>query len=148
MKRLIIAIVVIIIIAALFLCLVPWLENGGWPSSGPVGGSLPPNIQHVLPRDGDVLEETNGFCVHFDYQVGIGMDEESQETTRYFFDGRNVTKQVYDIVSLEYPTQIGEPCYIQIEPINPGWHNAKVTYKDNSGNYYEYKWRFQVIDEK
>lgn len=113
-----------------------------------MGGLLPPNIQHVLPRDGDVLEEAYGFCVHYNFQVGSGMDEESQETTRYFFDGMNVTKQVYDIVSLEYPTQIGEPCYKRIEPINPGWHTARVTYKDNSGNLYEYKWRFQVLDEK
>jgi hypothetical protein len=136
----------IIFLASFLLWLIPWLENGGWSSSGPVGNSLPPNIQHVMPRDGEVVQEAYGFCVHYDYQTGSGMDEESRESTRYFFDGWNVTKHMYDIVSLEYPTQVGEPCYKRSEPVRSGWHTAKVTYEDNSGNRYEYKWRFQVID--
>ena len=147
-KRILIVIIVVILAASLTLWLVPWLDNGGWPSSGGTGDSLPPNIQHVLPADGEAVTETNRFCVHFNYEVGSGMDEGSQETARYFYNGRNVTKDTYDIISLEYPTQIGEPCYMRIEPLKPGWHTAKVTFEDNSGDRYEYKWRFQVIDEE
>ena len=148
MKRTIIAVFGIILVVGLLLWLVPWLANGGWPSSGPVGGALPPQIQHVMPGDGEVVVEAYGFCVHYNYQAGRGMDDESQESARYFFDGRNVTKQVYDLISLEYPTQVGEPCYQGDEPLKPGWHTVKVTYEDNSGQRHEYKWRFQTTNEE
>ena len=146
--RILLSIFGIILIAAFLLWLIPWLKNGGWPTSGPVGNSLPPNIQHVMPGDGEILKETYGFCVHYDYNIGRGMDEKSQDSARYYFDGMNITRQVYDLISLEYPTQVGEPCYKRDEPLSPGWHTAKVTYEDNSGNRYEYKWRFQIIDEE
>jgi hypothetical protein len=74
------------------------------------------------------------------------MDAVSQGT-RYYIDGRNVTRLVYDINELEYPTQVGEPCYRPTEPLSIGWHTAKVTYEDLSGVQFEYKWRFQVIEE-
>jgi hypothetical protein len=138
----------IILVVSFFVWLIPWLDNGGWPSSGPVGNSLPPNIEHVMPRDGEALQEAYGFCVHYDYLIGRGMNDESQQSPRYFFDGRNVTQDTFDIVSLEYPTQIAEPCFRPGEPISPGWHTAKVTYRDTAGNHYEYKWRFQIIDEE
>jgi hypothetical protein len=138
----------IILISAFLLWLIPWVDNGGWPASGPVGNSLPPNIQHVMPRDGEKLKKAYGFCVHYDYRNGSGMDEASQETPRYYFDGRNVTQHTYDIVSLEYPTQVAEPCYQRSELISPGWHTVKVSYQDTSGNRYEYKWRFQITDEE
>jgi hypothetical protein len=74
------------------------------------------------------------------------MDPISQDT-RYYFDGRNVTRQVYDINELEYPTNVGEPCYRRTEPLDAGWHTAKVTYVDLAGNRLDYVWRFQVIQE-
>ena len=148
MKQKIILIVGIVLVASFFLWLIPWLKNGGWSSSGPVRAPLPKNIEYVSPRDGDLVEETSGFCVHYDYLAGSGMDEASQKSTRYFFDGWQVTKQVYDIVDLEYPTQIRELCYSQSDPIRPGWHTAKVIYEDNAKNRFEYLWRFQVVGEK
>jgi hypothetical protein len=147
-KRFIFTIFGLILLTIFLLWLIPWWKNGGWPTPGPVGNSLPPNIQHVMPGDGEVLEETYKFCVHYNYLSGSGMNEKTQQTPRYFFDGRQVTKHVYDIVDLEYPTQIKELCYRQSNPINPGWHTAKVTYEDNAGNRFEYMWRFQVIGEK
>ncbi|MFN2234835.1 MAG: hypothetical protein ACK2U1_11455 [Anaerolineales bacterium] len=148
LRRILILIFGIILLASFLVWLIPWLGNGGWPASGPMGNSLPQNIQHVSPKDGDFVEEISGFCVHFDYLAGSGMGEESQKTTRYFFDGRHVTKHVYDSVDLEYPTQIRELCYGQSDLIGPGWHTAKVTYEDDAGNQFEHTWRFQVVDEK
>lgn len=145
-----IAIVGIILVASLFFWLGSWLENGGWPSSGDVRDTLPPHIQYVSPADGELVEDSYGICAHFNYQAGRGMMEEPEEAIRFFLDGKNVTQDVVDLVRLQYgyPAPVGEPCYKRIVPINPGWHTAKVTYEDNSGNRYDYKWRFQVIDEK
>ena len=60
----------ILIVAGTILVLVAlwqvilWVANGGWPSSGPVGDTLPPNIQYVKPADGEQVKESYGFCVH------------------------------------------------------------------------------------
>jgi len=34
------------------------------------------------------------------------------------------------------------------EPFRAGWHTAKVTYEDISGEWCAYKWRFGVITEE
>ena len=148
MRRIILTIVVITIIASLLFWLVPWLQHGGWPSSGPTGDTLPPHIQYVKPGDGEVIVSSFGFCVHFDYQNGNTVDKERGANLAYFFDGWNVSRQVYDITSLEYPTQVEEPCYTRAEALPKGWHTVKVTYKDIYGERYEYKWRFQVTTEE
>jgi hypothetical protein len=147
-RNLLFLVVGIILLASFLFWLIPWLDHGGWPSSGAVGNALPPNIEHVMPVDGEILELSYGFCVHYNYLSGNGMSEKAQKTPRYFFDGRDVTQHMYEIVELEYPTQIAEPCYKLSEPIRPGWHTAKVTYEDNPGTLYEYKWRFQVLDDE
>jgi hypothetical protein len=147
-KRIFISVLGTMLLISFLLWLIPWLRNGGWPSSEPAGNSLPPNIEYVMPGDGEALNEAYGFCVHFNYLAGHSMNKESQETSRYFFDGRNVTKNTYDLISLEYPTQVAEPCYKQSEPLSPGWHTAKVTYKDNAEERFDYMWRFQVIEDE
>lgn len=144
MKRYIIVIMVVIAAAALLVFLVPWARHGGLSSSGPTGETIPHNIIRVLPGDGETAANINGFCVDFDYEAGRGMDEASQESVRYYFNGWNVTKDVYDIHAMEYPTMIGEPCYRDSDPLKPGWYTAEVMYEDNSGNSYEYMWNFQV----
>ena len=146
-KRYIILIIVLLAAAALLVVLVPWVQHGGLPVSGPANLELPPNIVRVLPGDGEPAVNINGFCVDFDFDSGRGMDETSQASTRYYFNGWNVTKDVYDIHEMEYPTMIGQPCLRQAEPLKPGWHTAKVTYEDNSGNSWEYTWNFQVVAE-
>ena len=75
------------------------------------------------------------------------MGDEPQELVRYRIDGRNVTDQMHDLVGLEYPTQVEEPCYRRSEPLKPGWHTVKVDYEDISGVRYEYEWRFLVVDD-
>ena len=149
MKRRI-AIIASIIIALVFLYwLVTWINNGGWPSSGPVGASLPPHIQFVAPADGESVLDSYGFCVHFNYQTGRGIGDEPKNVIRYFFNGTNVTRDLYDVSTTEYgyPDPVGEPCYNRAEPLKPGWHTVKVTYKDISGESFEYKWRFYVVEE-
>lgn len=147
MKRILSAILGIIGVGLLLLWLIPWLDNGGWPASGPTGMALPPQIQYVAPRDGDTVPENHGFCVHFDFQAGAHMDEGARGSIQYFLDGWNVTGQMHDLISLEYPTQVAEPCFKQVEPLRAGWHTAKVSYADTSGVLYEYSWRFQVVVE-
>ena len=146
-KSILIASGMILVLVIIIVVLIPWLSNGGWPSSGPVGDALPPHITYVSPADGQSTSDLNGFCVHFDYQAARGLDKEQQESMRYFLDGVSVTKKVYDIVSLEYPTQVGEPCFRSSQPLSEGWHTAKVSYKDRVGGRYEYIWRYQVINE-
>lgn len=128
---------------------ITWIANGGWPTAGPVMDTLPPHIQYVTPADGERVEETYGFCLHFYYQAGHGMGDEPQQTIRYFIDGKNVTKQVLDIVTLTYgyPDPVGEPCYRQTEPFASRWHTVKVIYADQAGEDFQYMWRFQVVNE-
>ena len=127
-----------------------WVSNGGWPSSEPVGDKLPPHIQYVMPADGERVDEANGFCVHFYYPAENGMDEDSRKAVLFFFNGVNVTKRMVDIVALEYgyPDSVGEPCYTRTNPLNAGWHTAKVRYADSVGKGFDYTWRFQVLDEQ
>ena len=127
---------------------IQWLANGGWPSSGPVGATLPPHIQYVKPADGEMVKESHGFCIHFYYPAGNGMGENSRETIRYFFNGVNVKKGIFEVVELEYPVSVGEPCYMRTEPLAPGWHTVKVMYVDSAGQEFDYTWRFQVLDER
>ena len=128
---------------------IQWLANGGWPSSGPVGATLPPHIQYVKPADGEQVKESYGFCVHFYYPAGNGMGENPQKAVLYFFDGINVTKRMIDIVVLEYgyPAPVGEPCYTRTKSLKSGWHMVKVRYVDSIGKEFEYTWRFQVLNE-
>ena len=149
MKRKIAVFAGIILVLIVLWWVIQWVANGGWPASGPVGDTLPPNIQYVKPADGEQVKESYGFCVHFYYQVGSGMGEDPQKAIRYFFDGINVTKRVIDIVTLEYgyPDPVGEPCYTRTKPLRPGWHTVKVRYIDSIGKEFEYTWRFQVLNE-
>ena len=150
MKRKIAVFAGIILVLIVLWWVIQWVANGGWPSSGPVGATLPPHIQYVKPADGEMIEETYGFCVHFYYQAGSGMGEDPQKAIRYFFDGINVTKRVIDIVVLEYgyPAPVGEPCYTRTKPLKSGWHTVKVRYVDSAGKEFEYTWRFQVLGEQ
>jgi hypothetical protein len=126
-----------------------WITNGGWPSSGPVGDTLPLHIQYVMPADGERVKEAYGFCVHFYYEAGNGMSKDSRETVLYFFDGINITKWMVDTVTLEYgyPDSVGQPCYTRPEPLKLGWHTVKLRYDDNIGKKFEYTWRFEVVNE-
>ena len=146
MKRWIFSILGFSFVVIIVWFVVSWLENGGGFSSGPVGGSLPPHISYVIPKDGEQVDDPFGFCVHFDYQAGEGMGHDPQTTVKYYLDGRNETEKIYDLISLEYPTQVGEPCLVRSEALNSGWHTVKVTYEDISGMSYAYKWRFQSIE--
>jgi hypothetical protein len=150
MRHRILAIGGIIFLIVLLWWVITFVANGGWPSSGPVGGTLPPHIQYVFPADGEKVEESYGFCAHFFYPAGRGMGDDPQQAIRYFMDGKNVTEKVLDIVALEYgyPDPMGEPCYKQTEPLSSRWHTIKVTYVDSVGEDFEYMWRFQVLNEK
>ena len=150
MKRYFVVIGGIVILAVIIIWVFRWVDQGGWPSSGPAGAPLPPHIQYVKPADGETVTESDGFCVHFNYQAGIGLGDDPQQVIRYFIDGMNVTPQVVDIVTLEYgyPDPIGEPCYTREEPLNTGWHAVKVKYEDISGEEFEYTWQFQLVDEQ
>ena len=102
-----------------------------------------PNIQYVKLADGEQVEESYGFCVHFYYPAGNGMGEDSQKAVLYLFDGLNVTKRIVDIVVLEYgyPAPVGEPCYTRTDPLNSGWHTVKVRYYvDSIGKEFDYTW--------
>ena len=150
MKRKIVVVAGIILVLIVFWLVIQWIANGGWPSSGPVGEPLPPNIQYVKPADGERVEETYEFCVHFNYLAGHGLGDDPQKAIRYFFDGINVTKRMIDVAKLEYgyPAPMGEPCYTRTEPLNSGWHTVKVRYVDSAGKEFDYTWRFQVLDEQ
>jgi hypothetical protein len=149
MKRKIAVFAGIILVLIVLWWVIQWVANGGWPSSGPVGATLPPNIQYVKPADGEKVEESYGFCVHFYYPAGNGMGEDPQDAVLYFFDGINVTKRMIDIVVLEYgyPAPVGEPCYTRTDPLNSGWHTVKVRFVDSIGKEFDYTWRFQVLSE-
>jgi hypothetical protein len=150
MKRIILAIGGITALGVILWWVITWAVNGGWPSSGAVGGTLPPHIKYVTPGDGAFVEESHGFCAHFYYQAGRGMGSDPQKSVRYFIDGLNVTKKVHDLVRLEYgyPDPVGEPCFRQTDPLSSRWHTVKVTYTDTAGEEFEYMWRFYVINEQ
>jgi len=147
-KRIIAVVAGTILVLVVLWQVTHWVANGGWPSSGPVGEPLSPNIQYVKPADGEQVEESYGFCVHFYYPAGNGMGEDSQKTVRYFLDGTYITKGVYEVVEPEYPVSVREPCYTRIKPLKSGWHTVKVRYVDNAGKEFEYTWRFQVLDKQ
>jgi len=150
MKHTILAIGGIIFLLIILWWAITFAANGGWPSSGPVGDKLPPHILYVVPSDGEVVEESNGFCAHFSFQIGRGMGDDPHQAIRYFMDGKNVTDGVLDLVTLEYgyPDPVGEPCYKRTKPLSSGWHTVKVVYVDMGGEDYQYMWRFQVLNEK
>ena len=146
MKKALLILGSITVIAVMLLAAVRLIDVGVF-SSGPVNGSLPPHIVHVIPGDGERVGETFGFCVHFVYKGSKGMGNEPQDSVRYIIDGRNVSDQMHDLVGLEYPTHVEEPCYRRSEPLKSGWHTIKVDYEDIFGVHYEYKWRFLVVDD-
>ena len=150
MKRIFGLIIGLFALAVILWIGIPWAVNGGWPSSGVVGETLPPHIQYVSPADGEQVGGAYGICAHFNYFAGRGMGEEPETTIRFFLDGVNVTQDVVDLVRLQYgyPDPVGEPCYTRHEPLRSGWHTAKVTYEDISGERFAYKWRFVVITEE
>ena len=144
----------ILIVAGTILVLVAlwqvilWVANGGWPSSGPVGDTLPPNIQYVKPADGEQVKESYGFCVHFYYPAGNGMNEDSQMAVLYFLDGIHITEGMFEAVETEYPVSVREICYTRKKPLRLGWHTVKVRYVDNAGVEFVYTWRFLVSGER
>ena len=150
MKRIFAVITGVIFVAVILWLVVQWAVNGGLPSSEAVGDKLPPHIQYVSPVDGKGVEDSNGICAHFSYQAGRGLGEEPEKVIHFFLDGKNVTRDFVDLVRLQYgyPDPVGEPCYTPPKPLRPGWHTAKVTYEDISGERFEYKWRFVVIAEE
>ena len=150
MKRVIGVIVVIVVCGLILAWLVPWIYHGGLPLSGPTGDHLPPHILFVKPNDGDAVLGTNGFCVHFNYVVGHGVEDEQRMATRYYLDGRNVSRFVVDTSTTEYgyPDPVGEPCLWRENPLKPGWHSAKVNYGDTEGDEFSYSWRFFLVDSE
>ena len=148
MKRKILIVAGTILVLVALWQVILWATNGGWPSSGPVGATLPLNIQYVKPADGEQVEESYGFCVHFYYPAGNGMGEDSQKTVLYFFDGFHITKGIFEVVEPEYPVSVREPCYMRTKPLRSGWHTVKVRYVDNAGEEFVYMWRFQVLVER
>lgn len=147
MKRLILAIG-----AAIILSLILWrgstfVGHGGLPSSGPTGDILPPHIQYVNPADGDSVVTSHGFCVQFNYQAGRGLGDNPQTAIRFYIDGVNVTDSMFELVELEYPDPLGEPCFRQSEPLSTRWHTIMVSYTDRTGEEFNYSWRFQVVGE-
>ena len=150
MKRVFIFLLVGLLIALLLLWAVPWIQNGGLPLSGPTDEHLPPHIQFVEPVDGDAVFDSHGFCIHFNYVVGYGIEDEQRMAIRYYLDGRNVSRLVVDLSTTEYgyPDPVGEPCLWRDEPLKPGWHTAKVRYMDTKGEQFSYTWRFLVRENK
>ena len=150
MKQKIVGILVVFVLVGSMLAGIRWVIRGGWPSSGAVGETLPPQIQFVVPADGERVEETYGFCVHFDFEAGRGMADEPEQSMRFTLDGVNVTRDVVDVVQLEYgyPSPLGEPCYRRSESLHAGWHTVRVTYQDVSGERFSYKWRFEILSEE
>jgi len=150
MKRTIGIIAGLIILTMTAWFVIQWRDKGGWPAAGATRQTLPPNIEYVSPTDGQVVEDPYRICAHFDYLAGRGMGEDPERTIRFFFDGKNVTRDLVDLVRLEYgyPSPVGEPCYTRPKPLGPGWYTAKVTYEDISGERFEYMWRFAVLAEE
>jgi hypothetical protein len=134
----------VIIGIVLIVGVIRWLSNGGWPATGPTGGTLPPHIQKVDPADGGVVTETNSFCVYFDFRAGQGMGNNPEKTIYFFHNGFDVTNKVDGLVTLNYPPSGGLICYKPGKPLSSGWHTAKVTYKDSANHSFSYTWRFQI----
>lgn len=125
-----------------------WINHGGFPPNGPTGDTLPVNIQYVNPSDGSQVENSHGFCTGFDFQDGNRISEAQQKEIRFYVDGKNVTDQMYELVELEYPTGIAEPCYRQNEPLEPGWHTAVIKFTDSKDFQFDYRWAFyNTIDD-
>lgn len=127
-----------------------WLANGGWPTSGPTGDDLPPNVQKVNPADGAFVAETNGYCVWFLFREGNGMGAKPKNKVNAFLDGVNITSSVEVWTDLISPPTHGRFCYNRGQPGNnlpPGWHTAKLIYTDLSFKIYVYTWRFRVGNE-
>ena len=148
MKRIILGILGLIVLGVVLWITIQWAANGGWPASGAVGDALPRHIEHVSPDDGEVIADVYGVCAHFNYLAGRGMGDEPKKSIRLYLDGKNVTQDIIDLAELEYPVPVGELCYRKSDPLRPGWHTAKVTYDDISGERFEYKWRFSVTVEE
>lgn len=149
MKRQILwAIISIIMIGAIAYFGRTWINHGGFPANGPIGAPQPVYIQYVSPQDGGQVLNSHGFCVGFDFQVGNTISEAQQKDIRFFIDGNNVKDQIYELVELEYPTGIAEPCFRQDEPLEPGWHTAVVKFTDSKDFQFDYRWSFyNTIDD-
>lgn len=145
-RNLVNAIVIIAVLASIIIMLgvARWLLNGGWPSTGPTGDTLPPNMQKVNPFDGETVTETNSVCVYFDFRAGQGMGSDPEKTIRFFYNGYNVTNKVDGLIALNQPPSLGVLCYKPGRPLLSGWHTFKVTYKDIANKSFSYIWRFQV----
>jgi hypothetical protein len=149
-KRVLFIVAVIIILGLILVWFVPWITHGGLPLAGPTGDHLPPHILFVEPADGNAVVDSHGFCMHFNYVVGHGVEDEQRMANRYYLDGRNVSRLVVDLSTTEYgyPDPVGEPCLYRDEPLKPGWHTAKVRYTDTKGDQFSYTWRFFVLENK
>ncbi len=143
-KRLIILLMVPI--GFFLLCLlVLWIMNGGWPITEASGEKKPIHIMKVEPSDGEFVTSARGYCVNFDFRAGNGMGQTPEKSVHYFFDGIDVTHQTDGLINLDIPPSGGLFCYKSSIQVPKGWHTAKVTYKDMTGEVFSYLWRFQVV---
>lgn len=122
--------------------LITWFLNGGWPGRGPTKDPLPRDIA-VTPANGDRVNEFDSFCVQFEFQAEDGFGSKPS----FYFDGRNVTKNTRGLVTLDKPPSGGVYCY-KPDTATSGWHTVKVIYSDSKGENYQYRWRFQVTNQK
>jgi hypothetical protein len=148
MKKTLLTITILIVIAILAWFGYTFIAHGGWPNAGPTGDQLPLHIEYVVPADGQVVGDSQGFCVHINYLAGLGLGYEPQQRIRYYLDGFNVTKHVRDLTVLEYgyPAPEGEPCYRRDKPLSTGWHTVKIVYTDIGEHEFSYLWRFQIVE--
>ena len=137
---------ILMILIGIFLILLfsLWLMNGGWSINKASGEKVPINIRKVVPYDGELVTSPHGYCLNFDFRAGNGMGDNPVKSVRFFYDGIDVTQQTNGLITLDIPPSGGSLCYKPDAQLSEGWHTAKVTYTDVTGESFSYLWRFQV----
>ena len=134
--------ILIVVLAFLLWWVFSWAIHGGWPASGPTGGTLPPHIAQVNPPDGAQVSLARSVCMFFFYQAGNGMGKNPSDKVVFYIDGFNKTSRLSEMISIGGDS--GSMCYDVYWSLPIGWHTAQVIYSDAKGQKFQYTWRFQV----
>jgi len=105
---------------------------------------LPPHIDYTKPSDGSTVSKIQSVCAGFSFREGNGFGRRPVERIRFYLDGRDVTDRVDALITLNTPPSAGLVCSKFRKPLSPGWHTAKVVYRDLKEIRFEYSWRFIV----
>lgn len=121
-------------------------------ATGPTGEELPPYLEQVKPEDGStvsnkdlyagVVDTFDGICADFNFQRRFG--PAPQELITFFLDDRDVKFRIR--MTMDLPVSGGAVCYAPLEPLEEGWHEARIVYRDMGEEKFAYRWRFEVQD--